>query len=248
MEKIRVMTFNLHKNKTFWGFPVESRHLANELQKKAVDIALLQEVAGGRRGEMTVPSLLERGFEVCYGANVIRGAKHHGNAVVAKAPFTLEFVKNHDISSHRLEKRGLLWTKVSGGRIATGHILCAHLALRAAWRESQWRALKEILDEIPQNDWIVLAGDFNAPEKTTRHRLLEHGLRLVAEEHEPRPSFPSFFPVLELDRIFVRGAEIRGHGIWKSHDWSALSDHLPLWADIIPPPKDHGGGMTKNKD
>lgn len=230
--RIRIVTFNLHKNRSCWGFPVEGHHLGQALLKKKVDLALLQEVPGGAKRDVTVPALKAIGFDTCYSPNVIKADRHHGNAVAAKMPLTLEFVKNLDISAHRLEKRGLLWAKVQAPGCQAGNVLCAHLALRAAWRESQWGLLKEVLQEIPEQEWIVLAGDFNAPEKTTRHRLREHGLRLVAEEHEPRPSFPAFLPILELDRIFARGAVVHGHGVWKSTDWAALSDHLPVWADI----------------
>ena len=45
-------------------------------------------------------------------------------------------------------------------------------------------------------------------------------------------TFPAWFPLLPLDRIYVRGFEIKEARILGGSPWSGLSDHLALYAEL----------------
>ncbi|RYF31836.1 MAG: EEP domain-containing protein, partial [Comamonadaceae bacterium] len=45
-------------------------------------------------------------------------------------------------------------------------------------------------------------------------------------------TFPSRFPLLPLDRIYVRNAGVHSPVVLPRRPWSHLSDHAPLVAEI----------------
>ena len=45
-------------------------------------------------------------------------------------------------------------------------------------------------------------------------------------------TFPARFPLLPLDRIYVRGASVHDPIVLPRRPWSHLSDHAPLAAEI----------------
>ncbi|HCD9087674.1 EEP domain-containing protein, partial [Pseudomonas aeruginosa] len=47
-------------------------------------------------------------------------------------------------------------------------------------------------------------------------------------------SFPARWPVLPLDRIYLRNARGRQPRILSRRPWSHLSDHLPLAVEVEP--------------
>ena len=49
---------------------------------------------------------------------------------------------------------------------------------------------------------------------------------------ERRKTFPARFPVLSLDRIYVRNAGVHAPVVLPRKPWSHLSDHAPLVAEI----------------
>lgn len=56
----------------------------------------------------------------------------------------------------------------------------------------------------------------------------------------PLRTFPSFLPLMHMDRIFQRGFELRSvgtarqvsPGLLSIRGWSKLSDHVPVIADL----------------
>jgi endonuclease/exonuclease/phosphatase family metal-dependent hydrolase len=50
---------------------------------------------------------------------------------------------------------------------------------------------------------------------------------------EHPPTYPSRYPVLKLDRIYARGLEPRAGDVLKSAPWDNLSDHSPLYAELL---------------
>ena len=47
-----------------------------------------------------------------------------------------------------------------------------------------------------------------------------------------RATFPARFPLLPLDRIYVRNAGVHAPVVLPRRPWSHLSDHAPLVAEI----------------
>jgi endonuclease/exonuclease/phosphatase family metal-dependent hydrolase len=61
------------------------------------------------------------------------------------------------------------------------------------------------------------------------------GLREVHAHASGRlvPTFPAWYPVLPLDRIYVRGARDHWPMPLGRRPWTSLSDHAPLAAEIV---------------
>ncbi|MBM3355016.1 MAG: hypothetical protein FJY47_04150 [Betaproteobacteria bacterium] len=49
-------------------------------------------------------------------------------------------------------------------------------------------------------------------------------------------TLPSLLPVLQLDRIYVRGFEVIASRVHRGKPWALLSDHLAVSAQIAPTP------------
>ena len=45
-------------------------------------------------------------------------------------------------------------------------------------------------------------------------------------------TFPAMMPVLQLDRIYVRGFQVVASQVHRGKPWSKLSDHLAVSAEL----------------
>jgi endonuclease/exonuclease/phosphatase family metal-dependent hydrolase len=135
------------------------------------------------------------------------------------------------------EKRGLLHCVLRlPGRTVDVHAICAHLGLAETHRQQQLELLCHIVrDEVPPDAPLVVAGDFN-DWRGRAHRVLEEGAALrevfVHANGAAAKTFPSRFPLLSLDRIYVRNAGVHEPVVLPRKPWSHLSDHAPLVANI----------------
>ncbi len=133
---------------------------------------------------------------------------HHGNAVLSRFP--IEYYENRDISVGNGEKRGLLYCRIvppeSG---VTIHVICVHLGLRADQRQAQLTMLAEWVNTLPAGEPVVVAGDFNDWRQQANQPLkAQAGLEEIFTRARGRPArtFPVSFPLLRLDRIYVKNA------------------------------------------
>jgi endonuclease/exonuclease/phosphatase family metal-dependent hydrolase len=111
----------------------------------------------------------------------------------------------------------------------TVRVIVTHLGLRAAERRYQVRRLLEALSQGP-NRLVVVLGDIN--EWVLRSRPLRWLYARFGTPPAPR-TFPSWFPLFALDRIWVLPREV----LFEVHaDTRPLtriaSDHLPVRAVI----------------
>ena len=142
--------------------------------------------------------------------------------------------ENLDVSVGTIEQRGLLHTvlKVPGHHEV--HSVCVHLGLRESHRRKQLQLLGKLLDSIPANAPVIVAGDFNDWRKQADSILYDHGM-IEAFRHEygsSAKSFPARWPLLSLDRIYVRNATTHNPEVLHRRPWSHLSDHVPLAVEI----------------
>jgi endonuclease/exonuclease/phosphatase family metal-dependent hydrolase len=108
-------------------------------------------------------------------------------------------------------------------------VIVTHLGLRAAERRYQVRRLLEALSH-GQNHFIVVLGDIN--EWVLRSRPLRWLYARFGKPPAPR-TFPSWFPIFALDRIWVLPREV----VLDVHAHATpltriASDHLPVKAMI----------------
>jgi endonuclease/exonuclease/phosphatase family metal-dependent hydrolase len=243
----RVLSYNIHK-----GFaPARRRfvlkHMKESIQLVQADLVFLQEVLGHheRRDDRMKDWKTASQFEYVadtvwphytYGKNAVYTSGHHGNAILSKYPFTLW--ENIDISSNRFDRRGILHGVVSiPNREHPLHVICIHLGLLEIWRKNQIdRLCQQIEANVPAEAPLIVAGDFNDWRERITHELSQ---RLQLQEAfwklygEHARTFPSWFPILKLDRIYCRGLSVVAAQCLTEGHWSHLSDHTALSAEFM---------------
>ncbi len=240
---LRIVTLNIHKGLSQFNRRMVIHELREGLNTLEPDVVFLQEVQGlNERHALRFAAwphapqheyLAQDGWQHAYGRNRLRHYGHYGNAILSRYPIVSS--ENADVSSHRFEKRGLLHCvlTVPGWR-RNLHCVCVHLSLHERGRRSQVEALIERLAPLAaRNLPIVVAGDFNDWRQRATRVLRERlGLEEVSGVYGVRPArtFPSLFPLLRLDRIYVRGFSIVEASVQRGVPWSLLSDHLALGA------------------
>ncbi|MES3001727.1 MAG: endonuclease/exonuclease/phosphatase family protein [Pseudomonadota bacterium] len=243
---LTVMTVNTHKGFTTFNRKFILPELREAVRKVGADVVFMQEVLGvheehGDRFE-NWPDAPQYEFladsiwpQYAYGRNMVYPKGHHGNAIMSKFPIV--HYQNHDISIMGPEKRGLLHCVLElPGQSINVHAICVHLGLAESHRQQQLQLLCEIIKtEIPDDAPLIVAGDFNDWRRRA-HDLLwrEAGLKevFVTAYGEPAKTFPARFPILALDRIYVRNASVHLPVVLPRTPWSHLSDHAPLVAEI----------------
>ena len=246
---LRVATYNIHKGVRGVGprRRLEIHNLGLGVEALDADLVFLQEVRNfhhrdarrfqrssfGWPDEPQAEFLAPEGYEVAYRTNAVTRQGEHGNALLSRWP--LGDIGHHDVSDHRFEQRGLLHVPVHWNGLAV-HAIVAHLGLMHAGRVRQVERIAAfIAAEVPPDEPLVLAGDFNDWGERLDAPMGEIGLVRAALQTPgaaaPR-TFPSRVPVFSLDRIYTRGFECRALIVPRGPTWSRMSDHLPLLAEL----------------
>jgi endonuclease/exonuclease/phosphatase family metal-dependent hydrolase len=183
--------------------------------------------------------------------NAVYDHGHHGNALLSRFPIESSF--NHDVSDHAFESRGILHCVLPIAEVSL-HCYVVHLGLFAGSRLRQTAALIEAVSSTaPADAPLLIAGDFNdwtnSLSKTLSDRLQVREVfdqRLSSRsfgsylrrlsgrgpKKAPARTFPAAMPVLQLDRIYVRGFDIHSAQVLYGASWARLSDHAPLLAEL----------------
>jgi endonuclease/exonuclease/phosphatase family metal-dependent hydrolase len=245
MPAFNVLTLNAHM-----GFNLLNRRfvlpeLREAIRSVSADVVFLQEVLGEHahyaKKHMNWPQGPQYEFladtlwpQFAYGQNAVYPHGHHGNALLSKFPIVRH--ENRDISIHGHEERGLLHCVLAlpHGHVEV-HTICVHLGLLESHRQQQLALLCEILDnEVPADAPLIVAGDFNDWRRRGHPVLARCGLNEVFLQHGGAlaKTFPARWPLLPVDRIYVRNVRALEPRVLSSRPWSHLSDHAPLLARI----------------
>lgn len=242
---LHILTVNTHKGFNYFNRKFVLPELREAVREVKADLVFLQEVLGEHehwavRHDKHWPASPQYEFladtiwpDFAYGRNAVYPHGHHGNALMSKFP--INQYENLDVSIGSIEKRGLLHCRINiPGRDIVLHAICVHLGLRESHRQRQLRLLCNLLKSVPQNEPVVVAGDFNDWRGKGNNVMLNCGLTdvFVKEFGAPPKTFPAIFPVLRLDRIYVRGVTSYKALVLPNRPWSHLSDHAPLAAEI----------------
>ncbi len=240
---VRVLTVNAHKGFTFFHRKMILHELRDAIRYAAPDVVFLQEIVGEHQRHANRytnwPETSQYEFladelwpEFAYGRNAVYTEGHHGNAILSKFPI-LSY-DNHDVSVDGHEARGMLHCVLSCQEKPL-HAICVHLGLRDAHRRQQLERLCAFMhDELPDGEPVILAGDFNDWRRRADAVLGRCGATEVftASFGSPARTFPARFPLLRLDRIYVRNVRDFKPLPMASKPWIALSDHLPIAAEV----------------
>lgn len=232
---VRVVTYNIH---TCVG--VDRRYdpgrIAAVLREIDADIACLQEVDArrgtGRHADQWAYLGEATGCRVILGTGARDQGGRFGNAILTRFPVLA--ARSIDLTVAGYEPRGAIDADLSfGDRVL--RVIATHFGLRAAERRLQANRLMAALARNPaphrrEADAVLLMGDLNEWRgRSGAIRAFDRQLGPSAAER----TFPSWMPVLALDRIYADGpAALRDVGVHRSPLTRLASDHLPLVGNL----------------
>jgi endonuclease/exonuclease/phosphatase family metal-dependent hydrolase len=244
MTTIRILSYNIHKGRSPVLLASTVSRIRESIREVNADIVFLQEICGAQtasvNGKAETASQLEfLADEVwpyfSYGKNAVYDGGHHGNAILSKFP-VVEYL-NTDVSAHRFEQRGILFARVLlPEEETTIDCYCLHFGLFSRGRLKQLNSLCTKVSTVSSpSSKVIIAGDFNDWTKQAT-QLLERELGMVDAHVEKNKafalSFPSRFPLLALDRVFVRGMKVISVSVLSGGTWGEISDHAPLLTEV----------------
>lgn len=260
--KLRVATYNIHKGISSLGSRPRIHDLKRSMSSMAADVLFLQEVQGrhdliAARHASDWPAQAQHEFlageshHCAYGMNAVYGHGHHGNALISSYPILSQ--SNEDVSDHAYEARGILHCVVQTPEKQV-HCFVIHLGLLPGSRKRQNDMLIEkVLKSVPDNEPIIIAGDFNdwsddlsdtlrealGVREVFDYKIPSRGFgsyfrRLSGRGPKPQPArtYPAALPWLRLDRIYVRGFKVESASVLHGARWARLSDHAPIVASL----------------
>lgn len=245
---LRILTFNIHKGFSVFNRRFRLPELRERIREQRADLVFIQEALGVAHPiDKRQMDVLTSQYEYladgvwtshAYGKNAVTEHAHHGNAILSRFP--IRSWTNIDISTNSLEHRGLLIADIPMPEIGLDCVCaCTHLDLFAAGRQKQYAKMRKYLSvETLGNRPLILAGDFN-DWRAEADELLAKPLGLtdvfLANEGARVKTFPAAFPVLPLDRIYVRGIDVEKTFRWSGPEWKHLSDHIAISAELTTP-------------
>ncbi|CAM8660818.1 ElsH Metal-dependent hydrolase [Oxalobacteraceae bacterium] len=260
--KLRIATWNIHKGVSTIGTRPRVHGIKQAITSMAPDILFLQEVQGRHdllalRHAGKWPAQAQHEFlagdthHVAYGMNAVYDHGHHGNALLSCFPIESSF--NHDVSDHAFESRGILHCVLQIGGMPV-HCYVVHLGLFAGSRRRQTAALIDaVMSTAPVDTPVLIAGDFNDWTNALSDTLCDQlQVTEIFDQHlssrgfgtylrrlsgrgpkkTPARTFPAAMPVLQLDRVYMRGFEVESAQVLFGASWARLSDHAPIIADL----------------
>jgi endonuclease/exonuclease/phosphatase family metal-dependent hydrolase len=243
----RIMTYNVHSCVGV-DDKLDVGRIAAVIAHSKPDIVALQELdvgrmrTGGVDQAHAIASRLGMGFY--FGCAMTVAEERYGDAILTALPMRL--VRAGGLPTlprvRGLEPRGALWVAIE---IAPGlevQVINTHLGLVPLEQRAQAGALlgKEWLGSDRCVDPVILIGDFNATSRYACYKQLtarlEDGQRQLQRAGiRPRAvrTFPSRFPMLRIDHLFVsRRVKLSDCHVPSGPLARAASDHLPLVADF----------------
>jgi len=240
---LNVLTMNMHMGFGFLNRRFILPELRDAVRSVSADVVFLQEVHGEQQNHAQKvknwPTTSQYEFladsmwtAFAYGRNAVYPHGHHGNALLSKYPIVR--YENLDISIHGTEERGLLHCVLDVPHFGEVHAVCVHLGLKEVHRQQQLALMADLVSRLPADAPVIIAGDFNDWRLKADAALSSTGLREVFVESfgAPARSFPARFPLLRLDRIYVRNVQARAPKVLSNRPWSHLSDHAPLAVEV----------------
>jgi len=241
--RIKILSYNIHK-----GFDWKNdKYYLSEIKKLIIEsgaeLVFLQEVVG-ENFKLKDKGLIDSQFEFLsdniwphfsYGKNAIYDHGHHGNLILSKYP--IENYENFNLSTNPFEQRGMLTAKINTPGFSF-FAACIHLNLLHSGRVIQYGKIERYIDlkMTKENLPFVVAGDFNdwnrKSSKSFEKKLgMIEAYRTIHGRYSK--TYPAIFPLLSLDRIYVKNFTVIDASVILHKNRSALSDHLPLICEVV---------------
>ncbi|ACA15450.1 Endonuclease/exonuclease/phosphatase [Methylobacterium sp. 4-46] len=239
---LRLITYNVRRCLGTDGTLSPAR-IAAVLASCRPDVVALQELDVGRprsgRIDQAHAIAEHLGMRAHFHAALRVMEEAYGNAILTALPSRLVRAEALPGLAGRphLEPRGALWAAIEAGGTEV-QVIATHLGLRRRERARQAEALlgPRFLADPGCRPPLVLVGDLNAVPASAAYRRLARHLRdaqRAAGVPRRQRTFPSGFPLLRLDHVFVsEGIRVRHVEVVRGPLARVASDHLPLLVDL----------------
>ncbi len=234
---MRLLSYNIHKGIGGRDRRYELERIIEVIRHERPDVVCLQEVDQNlaRTDHDDQPARLAKALEAeaaLYQLNVRFRSGGYGNLLLSRWPLA----SAHQVSLRRgfRKPRGAQLVVIETPQ-APIHLVHWHLGL--AERERHWQ-VKRLLEhsifrqaaDLP----TLVVGDFNDWLNTlARGPFARHGFIQATAPRKRFRSFPAYWPVVSLDKAFIRGPlEIEHAHIVHSRLAREASDHLPLLIEV----------------
>jgi endonuclease/exonuclease/phosphatase family metal-dependent hydrolase len=234
---MRLLSYNIHKGIGGRDRRYRLERIIQVIEAENPDLICLQEVDRhvARSWHDDQPRKLSEALDAkahLYQLNVRFRSGGYGNLVLSRWP-----LRGYHQISLRLKRR-----KPRGAQLAVvdspeGPFHLVHWHLGLAERERHWQA-RHLLDHTRFHESAhlptLIVGDFNDWLNTlARGPFAAHDFTQVTAPRSRFRSFPAYWPVVSLDKVFARGPlSIRHARIVHSRLTRDASDHLPLVVDF----------------
>ena len=243
---LKILSYNIHKGYDWKMQKYFLQDMKELINTSEADIVFLQEVVG-KSDVYKKKGLVDSQFEFLadtvwphysYAQNALYDHGHHGNLILSRYP--IESWENINLTTNALEKRGLLVCKIQLPAPFNKSIYaaCVHLDLLHFSRKLQYQMIKNKIKslELSENPPLILAGDFNDWNQKSS-TVFEGELRMKEAFKTLHGSFaktfPAGFPILCLDRIYVRNLDvIKSYIFHRPEHQNHFSDHLPIFCEL----------------
>lgn len=224
-QRVRIATYNVHSCVGTDGRRDPER-VARVIDELRADVVALQEMtyAADLAIETRSPVVLPvvSNYEHVLGPTHVRKEGQFGNVVLSRFP--IRDLARIDLSEKRREPRGALHVVLDAFG-SDFHVIATHLGLRPGERRVQIERIVATVRDL-SSEYFAVVGDFNdwLPGRSLVRVLDE----VVGSPGAPK-SFPSRWPILPLDRVWLHPqGSVRSIEVHASPLARRASDHLPV--------------------
>jgi endonuclease/exonuclease/phosphatase family metal-dependent hydrolase len=223
------MTWNIHGGVGADG-ACDLHRVVELITSHQPDIVALQEVDSRRkaRGGISAFSFLAEslGDHIAEAKLITAPDGDYGHALFSRWP--IRAAVQHDISMPRREPRAAIEATIAAP-FGPLHVVAAHLGLSFRERHRQARLLSAVARAGPKRSLVM--GDFN---DWIWPGSVQRTLAEALPAHTRHRTFPARLPLLALDRIYWRPADLIARS-WTDPRAKAASDHLPVIGELTLP-------------
>ena len=227
----RILTWNIHR-----GIGLDMRYdldrIIDLIKPHDPDIVALQEVDSRGKDQTNLPlTALKQtlGSHAAEARTIVAPDGHYGHVLISRWP--MHDINIHELHVSRRETRCAIETTVESpfGYI---RVIAAHLGLRPNEIRPQLDVFGPLVRGEPGADpaalpgGLLMMGDFN-----DWHGRVRSTLTTLIPTHTMQKTFPSWRPILNLDRIYCRPGKALLRS-WVDTGARRASDHLPVFAEV----------------
>ena len=240
--RLRVATYNVHGCVGMDRQRSEDR-IAEVIASMSADIVGLQELDLGRarsaHADQAALIATQLGWKYHFHPAMRSGDEQYGNAIVSRFPIELKCAAEMPGTTpwYCREQRIAIWMQAQTD-LGPVHVINSHFGLGRSERRLQANLLigPTWLGSVPSGEPAILLGDFNSVPTSRAYQLIRTHLRDVRTLVRPPRAFRTFptrFPSLAVDHIFVNAAlspiQLNVH---RTPLARLASDHFPLVCEL----------------